>query len=469
MTTTKVVEDVQKQDLKYFDPSDIKVGWRARKDENVDSLAESISRLGQMQPIVLRKDKDNKLVIIAGLRRLTACRKLGIQVKALVVEPKDELSNIAMQLEENIKRKDFDHLEVGEGLKRYKHLYEKKHGQDWGRNFREGERDEKGHVKDANKESFVAEVARVLGMSISAIYNHLSLAELPKEEKKEIRSSDSSKERNKAARMALSKIRKDKKLKQLEDDANRSKNKTVDTAVDKKEPIIKVIEGNCLKLFKQQTFIKSYTGAFNLVCTDPMYNLERNPILHDSRTPINESNLNKWDKLDISWVIAVAPFIADKGSVLAFSPLELVGLYKIAFSQAKLTYRCCIIWHRTNPPPAHRSVYSSACEAIVWATKGDKYAFTPWENAGTADAHNFIETPTCGGDERLNHPFQKPLVLLERLIAKHTTFESVVLDPFAGTGTTLVACAKAGIKAVGIELEQKYVKMIEARTKSVTK
>lgn len=471
--TTEAKKD-ESQSMQMLDPKAVKVGWRARKDDgDISELAESIQRIGQLHPIVVRLDKEGAPVIIAGLRRLRACRKLGVKVKATIIKPEDELATLAVQLEENIKRKDFDKLEVGEGLKRYKMLYEKKHGlgQSW--NLKAAARDESGHVKGTPRPAadFITQTARSLSVSPSTIWDLLGIANLPEEDKKEIAKAKTTRERNVAASKALSKVRKDRKLKKLEDEGKKKQKaraKEAKEAKEKGEPEVKLPDqlvsvGDYRKVIQRPDFVKLYKGKVDLVFTDPMYDLERNPILHTERANIADASLSKWDKLDISWVLDVAPLIAEKGTAMTFCPLELAGLYKVAFQRAKLIYRGCIIWHKTNPPPAHRSVYIPSCEAIVWATKGDRYTFQPWANAGTSEAHNHIDHPICGGDERLAHPFQKPLALVKRLIARHTNKGDMVLDPFMGTGTTLVACAKLKVRALGIDTEEKYVKMAKAR------
>lgn len=63
------------------------------------------------------------------------------------------------------------------------------------------------------------------------------------------------------------------------------------------------------------------------------------------------------------------------------------------------------------------------------------------------------------------HPTQKPLELVEPLIALNTNVGDVVLDPFMGSGTTIIAACKLGRKYLGFELEEKYYNIANKRVK----
>lgn len=62
-----------------------------------------------------------------------------------------------------------------------------------------------------------------------------------------------------------------------------------------------------------------------------------------------------------------------------------------------------------------------------------------------------------------NHPTVKPIALMKWLVSLVTPEGGVVLDPFAGSGTTLVACKELGRDCIGIEREQEYVEIIKRR------
>ncbi len=61
------------------------------------------------------------------------------------------------------------------------------------------------------------------------------------------------------------------------------------------------------------------------------------------------------------------------------------------------------------------------------------------------------------------HPTQKPLSLLERIVAASCPEDAHILDPFNGSGTTGVAAARAGMKYTGIDLSEEYLELTKAR------
>jgi hypothetical protein len=68
-----------------------------------------------------------------------------------------------------------------------------------------------------------------------------------------------------------------------------------------------------------------------------------------------------------------------------------------------------------------------------------------------------------GAAEDLGHPCPKPLGLMTWLVNRATATDDVVIDPFMGTGTTLVACKLAGRNAIGIEREERYCEIAANR------
>jgi len=91
--------------------------------------------------------------------------------------------------------------------------------------------------------------------------------------------------------------------------------------------------------------------------------------------------------------------------------------------------------------------------------------------ANTGGASRFFYTAKASKSERgmaNNHPTVKPLKLMEYLCTlTKTPTGGVVLDPFLGSGTTAMACKNTGRKWVGIEKEEEYYKIAQARINAV--
>jgi DNA modification methylase len=77
--------------------------------------------------------------------------------------------------------------------------------------------------------------------------------------------------------------------------------------------------------------------------------------------------------------------------------------------------------------------------------------------------NGLYQFPICHGKERFEHPTQKPLNLISKLIEKHSNVGDLVLDSFAGTGTTGHACEILNREYILIEKNNEYFKIIEKR------
>ena len=82
-------------------------------------------------------------------------------------------------------------------------------------------------------------------------------------------------------------------------------------------------------------------------------------------------------------------------------------------------------------------------------------------------ATNILRVPSLKGSskEKVGHPSQKPIKLIEMLVLSSTREGDKVLDPFLGSGTTALACQNLNRDFVGIEIESKYVEVAQNRLK----
>lgn len=78
-----------------------------------------------------------------------------------------------------------------------------------------------------------------------------------------------------------------------------------------------------------------------------------------------------------------------------------------------------------------------------------------------------LSVPRMHSKQNLDHPTEKPVKLLRMLIESSTVLDDVVLDPFVGVGSTLVAALLEGRRAIGIEIEPEYCEIARQRLEDV--
>lgn len=145
--------------------------------------------------------------------------------------------------------------------------------------------------------------------------------------------------------------------------------------------------------------------------------------------------------------------------VIVFCALEQIGRYADAAGECWIRGTA---WHRTNSAPQFTGDRpGQSCEGIaIMHRKGRKR----WNKGGTS---LFYDGPTINAvsdrDRGTPHPTVKPSWLMSLLVADFTDPGETILDPFMGSGTTLVAAKRLGRKAIGIELEEKYCEIAVKR------
>ena len=162
------------------------------------------------------------------------------------------------------------------------------------------------------------------------------------------------------------------------------------------------------------------------------------------------------------WLEDFKRVLKPTGNIFAFTSYNLLGKWHQAFDPAFDTFQF-MVWKKTNPPPKLRKAgFLNSCELVVCAwNKGHTWNFTR-----QSDMHNFMESPICMGCKRLKtplHPAQKPLRILKKLISLATEQGHVMCDPFAGSGTTLLACLETGRQGIGVEIDENYCFLAKQR------
>ena len=200
-------------------------------------------------------------------------------------------------------------------------------------------------------------------------------------------------------------------------------------------------------------------GLADMVFCDPPYGVNYGATMKDklrgNTRKIANDNLGE----------AFAPFLLNactnilavtKGAIyICMSSSELHTLEK-AFRDAGGHWSTFVIWAK-NTFTMGRADYQRQYEPILYGWKEGSQHF--WCGARDQGDIWFVKKPTVND----LHPTMKPVELVERAIRNSSKSRDTVLDPFGGSGSTLIACEKSGRQARLIELEPRYCDVIVGR------
>jgi DNA modification methylase len=200
-------------------------------------------------------------------------------------------------------------------------------------------------------------------------------------------------------------------------------------------------------------------GLADMVFTDPPYN-----VAYEGKTAkkLKIGNDALGGKFHDFLRDAAANMLAVcKGAVyICMSSSELHTLYR-AFSEAGGHWSTFVIWAKHHFTLG-RSDYQRMYEPILYGWREGTEHF--W--CGDRDQGDvwFIKRPMAN----LDHPTMKPVELVERALQNSSKSRDTILDPFGGSGTTIIACEKTGRQARVIELDPLYCDVIVRRWEAFT-
>lgn len=201
------------------------------------------------------------------------------------------------------------------------------------------------------------------------------------------------------------------------------------------------------------------------IITDPPYNISKDNNFATMRSAKRQGiDFGCWDKsFDlVSWITPASKILKQGGSIIIFTSYRNFTDVILALEKNKLSVKDVLKWIKTNPMPRNiNRRYVCDTEFAIWAVKNGK----PWIFNKTGVSYNRAEfhTSVVAGREKIGHPTQKSLKLMEEILKIHTNINDTVLDPFMGSGTTGVAAMKLKRRFIGVELEQKFFMLAHKR------
>ncbi len=254
-----------------------------------------------------------------------------------------------------------------------------------------------------------------------------------------------------------------------------------------------VIEGDCVAVLNDLP-----AGFADLVFADPPFNIGYEYDVYDDRRA--KADYLAWTE---TWLAAAARALKPTGSFFLAIGDEFVAEHKVRLDALGLTMRNWIVWHYTfgvncskkfnrshahilyyvrdpknytfNPDPvrvpsARMTTYADRRANPVGKLPDDTWVLRPQESTAHfgADQDTWFVSRVCGTfKERVSHPCQMPEAVLDRIIRVATNENDVVLDPFAGSGTTLAVAKKLGRNYLGVELSEQYADGVRKRLQMI--
>lgn len=219
------------------------------------------------------------------------------------------------------------------------------------------------------------------------------------------------------------------------------------------------------KIYNQDCLIgmkKLPENSIDLILTDPPYEI---------------LNMNEYFEQFVR-------VLKHNGSMYIFGNKNVIAEHW--FSQLKMPHKELLAWYYKNSPKP-RGRWRMSMQAIIYAYKNNNSIWNedaarieyqpstkklngrirpstgrynkeakPYDTSKGALARDVIECPALTGHlskERVGHPDQKPLQLIEKLINTSSNQNDIVLDPFSGSGTTILACLNTKRNFIAYEIE----------------
>ena len=241
-----------------------------------------------------------------------------------------------------------------------------------------------------------------------------------------------------------------------------------------------VLHENCTTALDSGDF----TGKIDISFLDPPFNQDKAYNAWDDNMP--PERYWEWMRDICAKVYALT---SDGGAIYFMQREKNTEFVLQCLRDTGWTFQNLIIWKKKTSAVPGVKRFGKHYQVIAFATKGKTprvfhrlridpplpadYKHARENGMFVTDVWDDIRELTSGyfaGDEALRdangdrlHKQQTPIQLLLRIILSSTNPGDVVLDPFAGSGTTLVVAEQLGRKAIGIELDSQNVELIENR------
>lgn len=246
------------------------------------------------------------------------------------------------------------------------------------------------------------------------------------------------------------------------------------------EPGAVVYRTDCLRLMRLMP-----AGCVDAVFADPPYRLSGGGVTVKGGR-VRSVDKGEWDRsrgfaadheFNVRWLSEARRVLKPDGTLWVTGTHHVI--FSLGYALQSLGFRVVnhVVWEKPDPPPnASHTAFRHSHESLIWASKNraSRYTFNhdlvnrvngtdgPEPAAQVSSVWRMRAVPRS--EKRHGyHPTQKPLRLVRRALLASTREGELVLDPFAGSGTTAVAAKELNRTFVGAELEEEFLELAGRR------
>jgi site-specific DNA-methyltransferase (adenine-specific) len=238
----------------------------------------------------------------------------------------------------------------------------------------------------------------------------------------------------------------------------------------------KIIYGDTIDALQNQI----EDGSIDLIFADPPYNIGKNFNGLIDKWKSEEEYL-KWS---YQWIDLCIRKLKPNGSFYVMTSTQNMPYFDI-YLRNRMIVLSRIVWYYDSSGVQAKRYYGSLYEPILFCVKNkNNYVFNSnaiLVEARTGSVRKLVDyrkpIPKVYNSKKVpgnvweiprvryrmkeyeNHPSQKPVALLERIIKASSNEGDIVLDPFSGTFTTSYAAKKLKRRSIGIEMQEEYIKI----------
>jgi DNA modification methylase len=245
-----------------------------------------------------------------------------------------------------------------------------------------------------------------------------------------------------------------------------------------------LFEGSCLEILQS----KKISQSVDLTFLDPPFNQNKQYAFHNDKLSSEEY----WEMMKGACQSAFN-ITSDGGAIYFMQREKNTEDVLRCLRETGWTLQNLIVWKKKTSAVPQSFRYGKHYQVIAFATRGTSprlfnklridpplletekyhrpngmYVTDVWDDIRELTSGYFAgEEPLRNGDGERFHKQQSPVALLVRIILSSTQIGDTVLDPFAGTGTTLVTAHQLERNSIGIEIDPQNVAMIKNRLEKI--